>query len=338
MDEPEDYQYYNMDQVVVRALSSVPKGTQAMSSKIIAVVVTFNRVGLLPRCLNALAIQTLPLAEIIVVDNASTDTTQTVLQEQFRDKVTVVRMAYNTGGAGGFHTGVEHALAHGAEWIWLMDDDGFANPDTLARLIERSDTLDVINPLVCLPNERNLLSFGLRVGGGLTRHAPAVRAASLEDGILPNEINPFNGTLIRAETILKHGNIRPEMFIWGDEVEFVLRVLHEGARVGTVTTAFFNHPENQRKTVQLGSFGALTECPANFSRFFYRNSGFYTWRYRGAGQAVAKFGAYTIFFLLRGQLLELGKFWMYYFDGLTNGFLLPPSRTALLSRVRVILS
>jgi rhamnopyranosyl-N-acetylglucosaminyl-diphospho-decaprenol beta-1,3/1,4-galactofuranosyltransferase len=307
-----------------------------MSEKIIAVVVTFNRAELLPRCLEALAAQTLPLSEIIVVDNASTDATQRVLISRFGGSVTVLRMAYNTGGAGGFHTGISRALDHGAEWVWLMDDDGFAEPGTLARLMEKSDSLDVMNPLVCVPDDGDQLSFELRVAGKLTRQTAAVLAAAGEDNVVPNEINPFNGTLVRAEIIRKHGNIRPEMFIWGDEVEFVFRVLHEGARVGTVTTAKFNHPMNQRKTFAVGSFARLTECPPKFSRFFYRNSGFYTLRYRGTAQALGKMAAYTIFLALKARFLELGKFWLYYLDGLTNGFVLPPSRKALLSRIRIV--
>jgi rhamnopyranosyl-N-acetylglucosaminyl-diphospho-decaprenol beta-1,3/1,4-galactofuranosyltransferase len=306
-----------------------------VSEKIIAVVVTFNRAELLPRCLEALAAQTLPLSEIIVVDNASTDTTQAVLRSRFGGIVTVLQMVYNTGGAGGFHTGISRALAHGAEWVWLMDDDGFAETNTLARLMEKREALDVMNPLVCVPNDGNQLSFELRVGGELTRQTAVVIAAARENDVVPNEINPFNGTLVRAEIIRKHGNIRPEMFIWGDEVEFVFRVLHEGARVGTVTTAKFNHPLNRRKTVAVGSFARLTECPPKFSRFFYRNSGFYTWRYRGAIQALGKIAAYTIFLALKARFFELAKFWLYYLDGLTNGFVLPPSRKTLLSRIRI---
>ena len=305
-----------------------------MWPKVIAVVVTYNRAELLPRCLEALAAQTLPVAEVLVVDNASTDATRTVLRDAFGDRVTVLRMAFNTGGAGGFHTGVAQALERGADWIWLMDDDGFAHPDTLSWLLQRSDALDVMNPLVCVPGEGSRLSFGLRVGGALSLRAEDIRAAA-PDGVLPDEINPFNGTLIRADAIRKYGNVRPEMFIWGDEVEFTLRVLRLGGRVGTVTAALFSHPENRRKMVNIGSRAALTECPAKFSKFFYRNSGFYTWRYRGPGHAIGKFGAYTIFFLMRGRLLELAKFWVYYVDGLSNGFFLPPSRAALLSRVRI---
>ncbi|KAN90292.1 UDP-galactofuranosyl transferase GlfT1, partial [Mycobacterium tuberculosis variant bovis Bz 31150] len=32
----------------------------------------------------------------------------------------------NLGGAGGFALGMLHALAQGADWVWLADDDGHA--------------------------------------------------------------------------------------------------------------------------------------------------------------------------------------------------------------------
>lgn len=306
-----------------------------MKARVVAVVVTYNRVDLLPRCLQALAAQTYPLQEIVVVDNASTDATAAVLREQFAEQVTVLRMAHNSGGAGGFHTGIARALDNGADWMWLMDDDGYPASDTLARLLDRSGELDILNPLVCVPENAEVLAFGLRLAGDVTQDATKVRASAGAGGIVLDEINPFNGTLVRSDTVRQHGNIKPEMFIWGDEVEFVLRVLKKGARVGTVTTAHFNHPANRRRTVTLGSFATLTECPPRLSRFFYRNSGFYTIRYRGLLQAVGKFVAYTLFLLGKGRLRELLKFWVYYIDGAMNAFVLPPSRAALLSRARI---
>ena len=91
------------------------------------VIVTFNRHELLAELLESAA--ALPQApyRIIVVDNASGDRTQEVIESyrpRFAGGVLVNRrLETNTGGAGGFSEGTRVAVDEGAEWIWLMDDD-----------------------------------------------------------------------------------------------------------------------------------------------------------------------------------------------------------------------
>ena len=41
----------------------------------------------------------------------------------------VVRLQQNTGGAGGFAVGVEQALTHDPDLVWLLDDDTVPTPD-----------------------------------------------------------------------------------------------------------------------------------------------------------------------------------------------------------------
>ena len=53
----------------------------------------------------------------------------------------------NTGGAGGFNHGLAWAMDHGADLVWLMDDDGLPEPDCLGTLLERED-LDFWGPAV----------------------------------------------------------------------------------------------------------------------------------------------------------------------------------------------
>lgn len=95
--------------------------------KIIAVVVTYNRLELLKRSMDCLR-QNKPLSAIIVVNNGSTDGTREWLDKQ--DDLTVIHQS-NVGGSGGFYTGIEAAYAKNADWIWCMDDDVFPRADCL---------------------------------------------------------------------------------------------------------------------------------------------------------------------------------------------------------------
>jgi GT2 family glycosyltransferase len=94
--------------------------------KIAAVLVTFNRKALLQEGLNSLR-RELPVGTpIIVVDNASTDGTAQFLQEEQKQFPLLVYFISpeNTGGAGGFASGLEIALRKtDADWFFLIDDD-----------------------------------------------------------------------------------------------------------------------------------------------------------------------------------------------------------------------
>ena len=76
------------------------------------VVVTYNRAALLTRMLAGLAALDREPDTVIVVDNASTDHTATVLDGVHDLPLQVIRPEENLGGAGGFHAGVEACLLY----------------------------------------------------------------------------------------------------------------------------------------------------------------------------------------------------------------------------------
>ena len=109
------------------------------AESVAVVVVTYNRGALLMRMLGGLAALERQPDAVIVVDNASTDHTQTVL-DGARDAhphlpLEVIRTEQNLGGAGGFHLGMRTAYEQSYDRIWLMDDDVVPAPDCLGVLM-----------------------------------------------------------------------------------------------------------------------------------------------------------------------------------------------------------
>ncbi len=102
-----------------------------------AVVVTFNRLELLKKVLDALENQERPVDHLYVINNASTDDTAQYLAERDWERpTTVITSANNTGGAGGFTRGLEAAYEGGEDLIWLMDDDTVPHADALKELVD----------------------------------------------------------------------------------------------------------------------------------------------------------------------------------------------------------
>lgn len=111
--------------------------------RIAAVVVTYNRLDTLRRCLAAVAGQQPAAPDILVVDNHSTDGTAAFLAEQ----AAAGRLQYrdtgaNIGGAGGFSAGMGWAVEAGYTHLWVMDDDCIPQPDALAALVAAHEQLN----------------------------------------------------------------------------------------------------------------------------------------------------------------------------------------------------
>ncbi len=100
----------------------------------VAVVVpNWNGARFLGDCLDSLSRQTVP-AEIIVVDGGSTDRSRQLIAERFSE-VKLVALDANPGFAGAVNRGIERALAAGAEFVALLNNDAAAEPDWLERLL-----------------------------------------------------------------------------------------------------------------------------------------------------------------------------------------------------------
>ncbi len=95
------------------------------------VIVNWNGARLLPTCLDALRLQTRPAAEIIVVDNASTDDSRALLSGRYPE-VRVLPYAKNLGFAGGMNAGI--AASRGAIVV-ALNNDAIAHADWLAQLL-----------------------------------------------------------------------------------------------------------------------------------------------------------------------------------------------------------
>jgi len=227
------------------------------------VVVTWNRRTLLDRIVRAIQAQTRLPDELVVVDNASTDGSVDMVKAMDGPvPIRVVALPTNTGGAGGFHAGLEAALDDAADLVWLMDDDGLPPADCLERLLEHDGELDFWGPAVVAEQDHTRLCFPIRLPGrAQVVHDLADVERAATDGVIDGVVIPFNGVLVTRDLVERIGLPRQEFFIWGDDVEYLWRAKGAGARVGTVVGSHFLHPA----TDDLGT-------PMAFGRTTYNHS------------------------------------------------------------------
>ncbi|MCX7946913.1 MAG: glycosyltransferase family 2 protein [Hydrogenophilus sp.] len=184
-------------------------------------IVTHNRKELLRECLKAVLSQTRPPDHVLVVDNASTDGTEEMLREEFRE-VEVLRLPENQGGAGGFHEGMKRAYEAGYGWIWVMDDDTIPTEKALEELLKAA---------LCMKQRKaGFGAIGSKVvwtDGRLhpmNNSWPRLTVKGFSCELKPVGWLSFVSALIHRDILSQKGFPKKEFFVWNDDVEFFLRL------------------------------------------------------------------------------------------------------------------
>lgn len=242
-----------------------------MRVKIAAIVVTYNRKELLRRALDALLSQSRPADAIFLIDNASSDGTGEMLGERgylTAPGLEYVRLDTNMGGAGGFREGLNRAMAAGADWAWLMDDDAEPEPEALSALeavgLDQRCCYGAAAVFQGTSGEWNLCWPAVPARGGQV--AAAVPHIRVHDE-LPEQMEvtgmPFLGFLVGRELVAKAGLPDADYFVSGDDMDYGERLKKAGARLVLVKGSRIRHPRPNDYSVRFvgRSFFCLRMAP-----------------------------------------------------------------------------
>jgi hypothetical protein len=105
--------------------------------RISALIPTFNRREYVQRAIESVLSQTVPVDELVVVDDGSTDGTAEVIQRRFRGHTRVVRQE-NQGVSGARRRAIREARS---EWVAFLDSDDEWTRDRNRLLIEAARNL-----------------------------------------------------------------------------------------------------------------------------------------------------------------------------------------------------
>lgn len=217
---------------------------------IAAVIVTYNRLNLLKKCINAVCHQTYKPDEIIVVNNGSTDGTTEWLS--FQTNLSVVHQE-NSGGAGGFSTGYKTAYDKGHDWAWLMDDDAEPEIHCLENFVRLGLNKNYAYvPFSLDPTTKELAWPIVILDKDSGKRKYIEKFNQVTDKISETDISGpgFLGSLCHRQVVELAGYPNTQLFIKKDEEEFNLRVYKAGIKSIFVKDAVIYHPSANLKPIE----------------------------------------------------------------------------------------
>lgn len=221
------------------------------AKNVLAIVVTYNRLELLKRCVAHIQRQE-SCPHLLVINNSSPDGTEAWLRDSGIDFITQP----NGGSSAGWKTGIEQGRSRGYDYVWLMDDDGYPHPEALSRLLANmTPSTAILSSIVVKENRPDEFVFGLPVVNAAQQPVVFARKrkyASFSE--LPAGISQypfahlFNGALINLSIARTVGNVNTGYFIYGEEVDYYCRMLQHG-QVKYQLDALHFHPDVSQRVI-----------------------------------------------------------------------------------------
>ncbi len=199
------------------------------------VIVTFNRLEKLKKALASYEGQTKTFRNMIVVNNHSTDGTFEYLEEWKKKEAPfskfVITTEDNLGGSGGYYLGQKKAVELGAEWVFLADDDAYAEQDMMEEFYKYAINHDVkrisaICGTVCHPDGTIDLNHRSRINKKgyrfLNRESSVIEDYEKEEFEI--DFLSYVGAFINGDALKKYGLVDDSFFIYWDDSEHSIRL------------------------------------------------------------------------------------------------------------------
>ena len=128
-------------------MSTTGESPESPSTPLVsAIIVDLNGGTMLDESLASIFAQTYESLEVILVDNGSTDGAATRARDTYGDRLRYIRNEDNLGFAMANNQGFEEARG---EWVFLLNNDAVAEPDTVAALIRVAVSKPEVGMLAC---------------------------------------------------------------------------------------------------------------------------------------------------------------------------------------------
>ncbi len=205
--------------------------------RVTAVVLNWCARDVTRACLESLLAADYSGLTILLVDNASPDSSGEQLHTEFPD-IAYVQTEANLGYAGGNNLGIRWALEHEATHVLVLNNDTVVEPDAVTRLVDaaRGTRVGAVAPKILYFAAPDRIWFGggrfssLR-GLGVHEHQDERDVPGSDTAV--RDVTFVTGCccLLSAEALRRVGGFADDFFAYVEDLELSLRLTREGYRL-----------------------------------------------------------------------------------------------------------
>jgi GT2 family glycosyltransferase len=211
-----------------------------MSETVTAIVVAYNDPASTIEALESLLAQTLPPAELLVIDNdPAGSAVSAIAASPIADRVRTLHPGANLGYVLAVNLGAREARG---DWLFFLNPDALAAPNCLERLLQAVDgpEVAVVGAQILLPDGRvnagenpvNLAGVSWSGGYGEPREQGPPRDVAAVSGA---------ALLARREPFLWAKGLCPHFFLYYDDTDLAWRMRMSGRRIRYCPEAVVSH-------------------------------------------------------------------------------------------------
>lgn len=222
---------------------------RASEPRVYCVVINWNGWRDTLACLQSLAAQNYPSLTTLVVDNASTDDSVARIREAFPE-IELLQSDENRGFAAGSNVGIRRALQTGAEFVWLLNNDTVAPPDTARKLVAAASDprVGIVGTVLrYMQNPAKIQAWG---GGSIRRWMGFVRHYDSPTALDRDSFVTFASVLLRAKMLEQVGLLDERYFMYFEDADLCFRAQDAGWKLGVATDSAVLHKEGGSATAQ----------------------------------------------------------------------------------------
>jgi len=214
-----------------------------MKTKIFILIVSYNGTKWLSKCLKSCV----PF-NVIVVDNNSSDGTVSFIKKNF-PKITILQQNKNLGFGAANNIGISHALKNGAEYVFLLNQDAYLEPNTVERLIkchEENTDFGILSPIHLNGNATKLdYNFSKYIAVNKKLQYDALKQLFSQQIYEVPFVNAA-AWLLPRKTLEKIGGFDPIFYHYSEDVNYCQRVLFHKLKIGIVPEVYALHDRELR--------------------------------------------------------------------------------------------
>lgn len=230
--------------------------SKSCSPLVTVLVLNWNGADDTISCLASLSQTDYDNYRVIVVDNGSTDESATKILAAFPE-ISLVTTGRNLGYAGGNNVGIRKALAEGARYIWILNNDTVVFPDCLRRMVlaaEADEAIGMVGSKIRYTEAPNTIWYAggtIDLECGKTWHTGKDET---DDGRFdmegPTDFITGCSVLAKREMIEAIGLPEEKYFLYFEDVDWSLRARNEGWTLWFEPKAVLLHTEGARSTAR----------------------------------------------------------------------------------------